>query len=216
MTSENTKVPIDPAARDRITTNFQANLRRVKNLVGAYDTLGGAPGAGRPSVQQVDVLRASVVLLHATLEDVIRATSEELLPGAGADVLDEIGFPDGVDKTKPKFTLGELHAYKGGTVDELIRAAVRARLQRSNYNSVGEVSGALGRVGLSPNLLDPNQAALESIMRRRHLIVHRADKNPDPRRGRGVPLTVHLPKTTVQTWVNVVESVGTSIVGALV
>ncbi|MCA9643932.1 MAG: hypothetical protein H6718_16160 [Polyangiaceae bacterium] len=200
--------------KERIAANLRANIARVRSLVGAYDTLN-TPGAGRPSVQQVDVLRAAVVLLHATLEDVIRTSSEEILPAASEEVLNEIGFPDGQDKTKPKFTLGELHPFRGRSVDDLIREAVRARLQRSNYNSVTEVAAALNRIGLKPTVLDPDQDEMESLMKRRHLIVHRADKNPLPRRGRGVPLTVHLPKLTVETWVDMVEGVGGRIVGAL-
>ena len=205
---------MDDAAKDRIALTFQANLTRVKNLVGAHDTLG-TTGAGRPSVQQTDVLRAEGVLLHASLEDLIRTSSEELLPEASEEVLNKIGFPDGPDKTKEKFSLGELHSHKGKTVGELIREAVQARLQRSNYNRVTEVAAALERIGLAPSVLDPDQDTLESIMKRRHLIVHRADKNPVPRRGRGIPLTVHLPKSTVETWVAVVEAVGKRIVDAL-
>lgn len=155
-----------------------------------------------------------MVLLHATLEDVIRTGSEELLPLGGRDVLNEVGFPDG-DETKQKFTLGELCPYRGRTVDDVIREAVRTRLQRSNYNSVKEAASALQRIGLDPKLLGPNQDEIESLMKRRHLIVHRGDKNPLPQRGRGVPLTTHLPKATVVAWVGVVEAAGEQIVAAL-
>jgi hypothetical protein len=89
----------------------------------------------------VDVLRAAIVLLHASLEDVVRSASERLLPHSERKVLDEIGFPDGPEKTKPKFSLGDLHVFKGQTVDYVIQAAVSTSLQRSNYNSVAEIAG---------------------------------------------------------------------------
>jgi len=205
---------MDQQVKDNIEATFRANITRVRNLVTAYDTLGTS-GAGRPSVRQTDVLRAAVVLLHATLEDLIRSSSEELLPEASPDVLNQIGFPEGPDKTKTKFTLGELHPYKGRTVDDVIRTAVQTRLQRSNYNSVDELAAALARIGFDPTVLDPDQPTLDSYMRRRHLIVHRADKNPAPARGRGIPLTLHLPKETVETWVGAVEGVGSRIIAAL-
>ncbi|MBL4685700.1 MAG: hypothetical protein JKY37_13990 [Nannocystaceae bacterium] len=205
---------MDQAIKNRIASNFNANITRVRSLIAVYDALGTA-GPGRPSGQQTDVLRAGVVLLHASLEDLIRSSSEALLPSASRDVLNEIGFPDGPDQTKTKFTLGELHAYKGQTIDELIRAAVHARLQRSNYGSVAEVAAALERIGVDRVVLDPDQPILEPIMKRRHLIVHRADKNPVSTRGRGILLTVHLPKETVSSWVGTVERVGARILGAL-
>jgi len=52
-----------------LSSNFEANVARVKNLVAAYDALGTA-GARRPATTQVDVLRSAVVLMHASLEDV--------------------------------------------------------------------------------------------------------------------------------------------------
>ncbi len=205
---------MEQAKIDPITRNFEVNIARVKNLVAAYDQLG-SQGAGRPSTMQVDVLRSATVLLHASLEDVLRSSSEQLLATRGRDVLDGIGFPDGTDKTKQKFTLGDLHAFKGQSIDDLIQLAVITSLQRSNYNSVAEVAAALERIGIDPGVLDPDQATLESIIKRRHLIVHRADKNPDPKRGRGVLMTQHLPKSTAETWIQTITGVGTRILNAL-
>ena len=205
-TMEQTKVDI-------IARNFEANIGRVKNLVAAYDSLGTA-GAGRPATTQVDVLRSAVVLMHASLEDLLRSSCEHLLAARDRAVLDEIGLPDG-DKMRQKLSLGDLAAFRGRTVDDVIQSAVTASLQRSNYNSVAEVVATLTRVGIDGKVLNPDQATLESIMKRRHLIVHRADKNPNPQRGRGVLLTQHLPKSTAETWTATIEGVGTRIVNAL-
>lgn len=95
-----------------------------------------------------------MVLLHATLENLIRSGSEELLPGAAADVL-------------------------------------------------------------NPVVLDSDRSPLASCMKRRHLIVHRADKNPARSRGRRTPRTEHLRKETVEGWVDAVEDVYSRILGAL-
>ena len=61
---------------DRLTIN----LRRVRNLIARYP----ATGSGRRSVEDSDLLRAAVVLLHATLEDVVRGVLEWKLPGAAS------------------------------------------------------------------------------------------------------------------------------------
>ena len=205
---------MNQADTDKIKSNFQANLNRVRNLVEAYDVLGTS-GVGRPSAQQTDVLRSAVVLLHASLEDLIRSSSERLLPHAAKQVLDMIGFPDGPGPNKTKFSLGELNQYRSLSVDEVIQKAVQASLMRSNYNSVSELSAALQRIGMDANLLSPHQVTIESMMKRRHLIVHRADKNPMAGQGRGTPRTQHLRKTTVNHWVKVIEAVGTRIASAL-
>jgi len=204
---------MDEQVRATIGQTFRANITRVRSLLGVYEVV--ATGPAQPTTEHTDVLRSGVVLLHASLEDLVRSSSEELLPLQDAEVLNEIGFPDGSDKTKAKFTLGELHPYRGLTVDDLIRKAVAARLQRSNYNNVSELSAALQRIGLAASILDPHQGTLESIMKRRHLIVHRADKNPLFEPGQGVPSVQHLGRSTVDTWTTVVSDVGTRVVEAL-
>lgn len=206
---------MDSTEVETIAGNFDANVDRVRSLVDAFEKL--APmGPGSPSILRVDILRAAIVLLHASLEDVVRSASERLLPHCGRKILDDIGFPDGPEKTKPKFSLGDLHAYKGQSVDDLIQAAVSTSLQRSNYNSVAEIAGALERIGIKPqDVLDPHQATLEAFIKRRHLIVHRADKSPFLKRGRGVRFTQHLSKATAESWLNVVADVGRKIISAL-
>lgn len=204
---------MDEQARTRIEQTFRANITRVRSLLDVYDLVATRPD--HPTTEQTDVLRSGVVLLHASLEDLVRSSSEELLPLQDADVLNEIGFPDGSDRTKAKFTLGELHAFKGSTVDEVIRKAVVTRLQRSNYNNVSELTAALQRIGVDVSTLAPHQGTLESIMKRRHLIVHRADKNPLIEPGQGIPTVQPLGRSTVDTWTAVVSDVGTKVIEAL-
>lgn len=203
---------MEPIEKQQIESNFLANVQRVRSLVGVSALL---LGAGRSASERTDVLRSAVVLLHASLEDLVRSSSEILLPHAGASVLKEIGFPDGPEKTKEKFTLGDLYAYKGQSVDALIRTAVQTSLQRSNYGNVSEVSAALRRVGLDPNLLDPDQATLDAMMKRRHLIVHRADKAPTRSSRPKASRVVHLPRYTVDIWIAAVVRAGEKIVSAL-
>jgi hypothetical protein len=80
--------------RTEIESRFKANLARVRQLVQTYEGLVGG-GAGRSSVANTDILRAAVVLLHATMEDLIRSVSEWKLPTAPAAAFHEMAFPNG-------------------------------------------------------------------------------------------------------------------------
>ena len=65
-----------------IRQRFGENLDRVRNLVSLYSSSVGV-GQGRRTVQDADILRAAVVLLHATLEDLLRSLAEWKLPHRG-------------------------------------------------------------------------------------------------------------------------------------
>ena len=200
--------------KDAIVANFADNLARVRSLVAVYDQIA-SPGAAPPTLAQTDVLRAAVVLLHASLEDLIRSSSEHLLPLAGVDVLDEIGFPTPEGRNADRIRLGALAPFRGDKVSDVIRAAVSARLQRSNYNSANEVGYALERIGVSRGVLSPDEATLEALMKRRHLIVHRADKDPTMLPGQGSALAQTLSKSTALAWIDTVDGVGGRIAASL-
>lgn len=65
-----------------------------------------------------------------------------------------------------------------------IKESVDASLERSNYNNCDEVIGLLTSIGLNPAPLQGYLPSLDSAMKRRHQIVHRADANPNIGRGR--------------------------------
>ena len=72
------------AIADEIRDRFRGNLHRVRIMVEAYES-GAGKGKGRRSVGQTDLLRAAVVLLHATLEDLLRSVCDWKMPGANPD-----------------------------------------------------------------------------------------------------------------------------------
>ena len=188
---------MNQTTKNAIVANFDANISRVRSLLEVYDQLA-ASGPGRPSVAQTDILRAGIVLLHASLEDLIRTSSEHLLPLGDVAVLDDIGFPMPDGKNVERSRLGVLARFRSDSVQDVIRVAVAARLQRSNYNNVNEVGTALERIGVNRNVLSPDEASIEAMMKRRHLVVHRADKDPRRVPRRGVTLAQHLQKTTAE------------------
>ena len=82
-----------------ISNRFDLNIKRVKNLVSIYRLILSGPGKGRRGHQESDVLRAATVLLHASMEDVLRSLAYWKLPTAAPAVLDNIPLV-GVKGTK--------------------------------------------------------------------------------------------------------------------
>jgi hypothetical protein len=201
-----------------IRQRLQSNLARVENLVAATSTLesGGTSGPIK-----TDMLRAAVVFLHATLEDVIRSGLELELPRASAENLDRIPFvlADGKGETrKPeKISLPELAQYRGKTVDDAVKELVIEYLNRSNFNNIEEIGAALNRMGIGSLKalgLDHRASHLIALTSRRHWIVHRVDKNPDAGLpGRSKTRKIHA--STVRAWKACVSEVCTRIVDAL-
>jgi hypothetical protein len=112
--------------------------------VNTYNALLGT--RGRPPVGDADILRAAVLLLHAALEDLLRST-EELrlpLPTIPPDVFKTFKFvpPSGKD-AKERFTLEDLAAYRGQSVDDVFSKAIESYLDRSNYNNIADVRSAI-------------------------------------------------------------------------
>ena len=82
-------------------SRIQENIERVLNLIRLYDALEGAGPIGPVNSidddqffvdeqTRNDILRASVVFTHASLEDFLRTFAAMLLPYATESVLDEI------------------------------------------------------------------------------------------------------------------------------
>lgn len=184
--------------KQQIEQRFTLNLARVRNLVAIYRTQLAGPGQGRRGHQATDVLRAATVLLHASIEDVLRSLAYWKLPTAAAPVLDHVPLVGG---TAIKFTLGTLAAHRGKAVDDVIKESTDASLERSNYNNTSEVSSLLQSLGLDTAPLAPFMPMLELAMKRRHQIVHRADSNPNPKPGRGNHRVANIAPVTLDGWV---------------
>jgi hypothetical protein len=192
-----------------IETRFAANLERVQHLMDVYQ--GAAAGPGRRPVETTDVLRAAVVFLHATLEDLLRSLLEWKLPLAAAVHLKDV--PLAGKRPRSTFTLDDLAPFRGTSVDDLIARSVLENLERSNFNDPGEVEGVLERIGLPKVLLDPYRDKLGPMMKRRHWIVHRADRNTAT--GRGQHATHALQQAAVETWSEALKQFGADVLARL-
>jgi hypothetical protein len=160
---------------DQIRDNLELNLARVESLVVTYETHANFKGKGRKSAKLLDILRAAVVLLHASLEDVLRTTAAWKLPTSSRETLNAIPLT-GHGPNPIKFFLGDLVAFRGKTVNDVFLESVTAYLEKSNYNNPEEIRKLLVGVGVDVSKCDSEFPRLRDLMARRHQIVHRADR----------------------------------------
>lgn len=148
------------------------NTRRVRRLVAVASGL-----EPEDSDAAEDVLRSAVVLLHASLEDYLRSLSAACLRFAPASALNEVPLAGRGSDRPEKFFLGALVPFRDLTVLELIDRSVTEYLERTTYNNTREVAALLRNLGCDDATLKAHFSALDGMMARRHLVVHRADLN---------------------------------------
>jgi hypothetical protein len=180
-------------------------------MVATYES-GAGKGKGRRSVEQTDLLRAAVVLLHATLEDLLRSLCEWKMPGANPEAFSEVPLVGTRGRTR--FGLPELATFRGSTVDDLITQSINEFLEKSSFNNPGDLKIALEKIGVGAHLVNQDAPVLAAMMTRRHWIAHRADRNP--RKGRGHHLAASLANAAVIRWVESVERFGNVVVTVLI
>lgn len=187
---------------DEIRQRVDRNLMRVATLVALYRYVRGE-GKGRSHLALADILRASVVFLHATLEDFLRTLALQSLPTSSREALDRVPLL-GLEGRAEKFSLGALSDHRGKTVDDLIRESVKAHLERSSYSSTREVATLLVHLNIDPKMVNARFADLDSLMERRHHIVHQADFNP--KHGSGHHRAKPIDQRTVLNWIQAVQN----------
>jgi hypothetical protein len=150
------------------------NLKRVNNLIEASDAVDIKSGLRK------DILRAAVVLLHATTEDVLRSIAEERLPVADAERLNNVpcDYDEGGDKRIGSFTLSQIRDKVEPNVQDFVKKRVKAFLGRSNYNNKKDLENACTLIGIPAKTAGIISAPLDKMMDRRHNIVHQCDRLP--------------------------------------
>lgn len=192
----------------QIRARLDSNLKRVQSLLQLFNEIESNGGPTK-----TDLLRAAVVFLHATLEDVLRTGLDLRLPHASAEHLAMLDFAVG-DVLKEKITVSQLAKHRGKTVDQLLKERINAYLERSNFNNVAEVNTALERMAVGKSALDPHKEALAAMMIRRHWIVHRADHNENAAGSRR-QRTRQIGASTVATWKDTVAAFCTTLLDEL-
>jgi hypothetical protein len=208
--------------KEEVADRFTNNIGRVQSLVKTYTSLI-KPGQGRSSVEQADVLRAAIILLHAALEEVMRSTEELHLPNAKKEAFKLLKFMplSGYGNGPEKISLVDLAGYRNQTVNDIFDQAIAFHLDRSNYNNITDLIQPLDRLDLQHEFLsdDTNSEAkvlrisLEAMMKRRHWIAHRADRNP--KSGTGHHVAQSISPKTVSSWIAAVEKFAKLVIAQL-
>src|SRR5690554_2581801 len=188
--------------REAIRERFTQNVVRVRSLISIYQNSVAGSGRGRRGPTKTDILRAATVLLHASLEDCLRSLAYWKLPLSGRDVLDKIPLKSAAPAMK--YSLGALVAHRGQRVDDVIRDSVNEYLERSNYNNTLEVAIFIESIGVDTNRVNASFPAIEELMKRRHQIVHRADR--DETGGRGNHSVRSIGRGKVVAWTDAAEA----------
>lgn len=188
--------------KEVIAQRIEDNLARVDNLITIYETFLAGRGQGRRGSNKTDLLRAAIVLLHASLEDFLRGLAAWKLPLAERRVIDGIPLV-GIGPNAKKFSLGELTAHRGKYVDDVIRESVDKHLEDSNYNDTTQICSLLEDIGVDSSLVNSEFTSLQEMIERRHQIVHRADR--DERGGSGSHKVRSLGRKKVRIWVKSVR-----------
>ena len=187
--------------RDEIRGRFEVNIGRVRNLARVYGQVA-RPGQGRQPVATVDVLRAAVVFLHASLEEVVRNIARWKFPVAGEAALNDIPLTGSTGRAE-RFFLGKLAAHRGKTVQAVIDESVAEYLSTFTVNNTAELAGFLAKIGVDVAQVNGEFNAIAQLFTRRHHIVHRADRNEEP--GQGHHHARGLNHATVTVWIDSVD-----------
>jgi RiboL-PSP-HEPN len=197
--------------KSNIRSRFNSNLGRVRSLLEVYEERK-QPGSGRQTVEEADLLRAAVVFLHATLEDLLRSIARWKVPYSAADVLSGIPLVS-LPRGKTMFSLGELSAHRAKSVQDVIRESVGEHLERTSYNDTDDITRLLGHIGIDVTMVNGRFSDLQALMTRRHHIVHQADASNAS--GRGHHSARSIGRKAVHTWVESVEVFGDDLLSRL-
>lgn len=194
---------------DDIVYAFENNFKRLKNLIDLYESLSS--GRGRKSTQELDLLRATTVLAHATLEDYLRSLLAWRLPLADKDKLKRVplrGISDSNRSTK--FELSDLVEFRGQTVDEVIELSVKEYLGMQSYNDTNDIVAALSTISVDiTKEIRSTFSSLDEMIRRRHNIVHRADR--DEKSGKGNHQIKSINSNQVKAWKLTIDTFATEV-----
>lgn len=158
---------------------FSENMIRVENLISAYKELE-KNGIGSTQMRK-DVLRASAVFLHSTLEEVVRNLFLFCLPSCHAKSLDKIPFVGHKRTNRPKeILLGDLKAYSGKLAENIIFDSINAYVDTMNINGTEKLAECLVIAEIKFEPIRKYFATLACLMERRHQIVHQMDRTTSP------------------------------------
>jgi uncharacterized protein YegP (UPF0339 family) len=131
----------------------------------------------KPPSLSSDALRAAVVFLHSSLEEVVRHLYIKKMPNASKESLDKIPFLAHEASHRPKsIQLGDLIPYRGQFVENIIADSIEKYVDNLNVNNSTQLVECLKVVNIDPGPFRSHLKKLDELMRRRHQVVHQMDR----------------------------------------
>lgn len=171
--------------KDDIMLIFNKNYGRINNLLSIYRNLSESKGKGRKPTHNQDILRASIVLIHSTLEDYLRNILTIKLPHSNSTILNSVPLLGSSDNgRRSKFELGDLIAFKELKVEKVIEDSVSDYLKYVSFNDTNDIVSNLTKISIiiTPEIIEL-LPTLNEFIKRRHNIVHNADREFEVRKG---------------------------------
>lgn len=168
---------------DNILFTFEKNFSRIDNLMKLYRT-HLHPNNIR---SKGDVLRTIVVMTHSTLEDFLRNILRWKLPDSSPEVLNKVTLRGKKGKTKIEFK--DIVELKGNTVDTIVQKSIKEYLNMVSFNNTNDIASHMNSINIETELLTSYFGNLDLMIKKRHNIVHKADRTNDE----------DISKTRVQT-----------------
>lgn len=205
---------------EELRRRFDTNLERCTGILESIPLFDQEP---RGNVQE-DMLRAVVVFLHASLEDLLRSilsfhyqhhpiqlpeVRRKKDESQAAD--DSSTILSSSRKQKRRDVWDKVVAFDHSkSVSDFIDAEIREYMRFVSYSSASEISTFFADTGLRVENLRRFTEHFVSFFGRRHDIVHYADMD----RSSMSPMPATIDLETVVLWRSVVEEFGQLVIGA--
>lgn len=192
---------------------YQENIKRVKNFITLYQHATRGTGAGRKGVKETDILRAGVVFLHSTLEEYLRtiilnAKKELLMQNKESfqKVLDNVALPgDNSGKSNgKKYALTEFWDQRDKTIMDVISESLNDKVGYLTFNEYSQIVASLKDIGINLGRNYNVDGMIDNYIKRRHKIVHEADKNSTSGRGNFHSTAINTKMLTA--WIDAVDT----------
>lgn len=179
-------------------SQYDEGINRVSSLLALYENLQ-KEGLARKSkeMRPTDILRAAIVLLHASEEDYFRNILVRWYPlKADQKAMSEISLA-GSDGRVSKYSFDRFAQFSGKTVDEVIAQSVQEHFSKMSFNSYKDIDGRLKKINIQLDSFQ-RKSDIDTLIKRRHKIVHEVDLIRDASTGKR--RTNQIKSYQVRTW----------------
>jgi len=163
---------------ERLQRNVGRFYALLKQVTGAQKERALQGKDAKDTETERDILRASVVFLHAGFDDYLREIAKLVVGLYTSEVLNEIPLCGGANRAT-KFSLGNLASHKGLSVNEVITRSVREHFQKRSFNKREDLLDLLTQLRIDRADFEPFFSDTDWLMTWRHRIVHQADCDED-------------------------------------